>query len=68
VHLQVSAVSASIPLDEFGFVKNSETVPKSPGYFLLVPRLRLGTDIFRALPGNYVAFRPIMEAEPGKEK
>ncbi len=32
----------------------------------LVPRLRLrlGTHIFRALPGNYLAFWPIMEAEP----
>jgi hypothetical protein len=27
-------------------------------------RLRLGTHIFRALPGNCLAFRPIMEAEP----
>ncbi len=32
--------------------------------FFLVPRLRLGTHIFRALPGNYMAFWPIMEAEP----
>ena len=33
-------------------------------YFFLVPRLRLGTHIFRALPGNYLDFRSIMEAEP----
>ncbi len=32
--------------------------------FFLVPRLRLGTHFFRALPGNYLAFWPIMEAEP----
>src|SRR5208337_2158222 len=30
----------------------------------LVPRLRLGTHIFRALPGIYLEFWPIMEAEP----
>jgi hypothetical protein len=31
---------------------------------LRVPRLRLGTRIVRALPGNYLAFWSIMEAEP----
>src|SRR5208283_2774275 len=30
----------------------------------LVPRLRLGTHIFRAMPGNYLVFLPIGEAEP----
>jgi hypothetical protein len=34
------------------------------GSFFLVPRLRPGTHIFRALPGNHSAFWPIMEAEP----
>jgi hypothetical protein len=30
----------------------------------LVPRLCLGIHIYRALPGNCLDFRPIMEAEP----
>ncbi len=40
--------------------QRNETMP----CFFLVPRLRLGTHTFRALPGNYLAFWPIMEAEP----
>ncbi len=48
-------------------VANAPRNDRACGYghvILLVPRLRLGTHIFRALPGNYLAFRPIMEAEP----
>ena len=32
--------------------------------FFLVPRLCLGIHSYRALPGNYLEFWPIMEAEP----
>jgi len=47
---------------ENSWLRSLRTKTISP--FSLVPRLRLGTHIFRALPGNYLAFWPIMEAEP----
>ncbi len=45
----------------------SESVRKTRAtdiIIFLVPRLRLGTHIFRALSGNYVEYWSIMEAEP----
>src|SRR5271157_1066125 len=36
-HRQVGSVSASVSWHDFGFMKNSETVSKSPGYYHLVP-------------------------------